>query len=228
MTYELLPKLNSLRWLSIESLDGEIWKDVKGWEGLYKISNYGRVKSCLRQVIQKSGKKRIYKEKIMKCFLTPRKYIRLSLEYNGVKKKYSVHRMVAEAFIDNPQNYTQINHKDENQSNNIADNLEWCDAKYNMTYGSRIERTRLKTLNNPKNSKPVLQYTFDGKLIKEYPSIMETRRLFGNHVSEVCLHKCLSVYGYYWIYKGDNFDEWKKVHEMNFGKHKPGKIKKTI
>ena len=90
------------------------------------------------------------------------------------------------------------------------------------------ERLIKTSTNNPKNSKPVLQYTFDGKLIKEYPSIMETRRLYGSHVSEVCKHKCMSVFGYYWTYKDDDFNEWKKIHEEKFKKHKSWKIKKTI
>lgn len=228
MKYEDLPEFNSERWLDITPLKDEIWKKIEGWGGAYEISNYGRVKSCMRLVRQKNGRVRKYKEKIMRCFLTPLNYVRLSLEKNGIKRKFSVHQLVGKAFIDNPKRYKQINHKDENPQNNTVDNLEWCNAKYNLNYGTRIKRFIQTSTNNPKNSKPVLQYTFEGELIKEYPSIMETRRLYGNHVSEVCLHKCMSVYGYYWIYKGDDFNKWKAIHEQKFKKHKPWKIKKKI
>ena len=228
MKYNDMPGFNTKRWFDITPLDGEIWRKIEGWDDAYEISNYGRVKSCYRLVKQKNGRIRPYKEKIMKCFLTPLNYVRLNLEKDGFKKKFFVHQLVAKAFIDNPLNYTQINHKDENPQNNIVDNLEWCDAKYNLNYGTRIERLIKTSTNNPKNSKPVLQYTFDGKLIKEYPSIMETRRLYGSHVSEVCKHKCMSVFGYYWTYKDDDFNEWKKIHEEKFKKHKSWKIKKTI
>lgn len=228
LEYSNLPILNSDRWLKTTSLNGEIWKEVKGWEGIYQVSNYGRVKSCFRYVKQSNGKIRHYKEKIMKTFLTKTKYVRLSLEKDGIKRKYFVHQLVATAFIENPNNYKQINHKDENPINNTVCNLEWCDSKYNLNYGTRIERIKLKTINNPKNSKPILQYTFDGQFVKEYPSVMETRRLFGTHVNEVCNHKCMSVYGYYWIFKGDDFEKWKTIHEHKFKKHKPWKIKKKI
>lgn len=228
LKYSDLPILNSDRWLDISSLNGELWKEVKGWEGIYQISNYGRVKSCYRYVKQSNGRVRHYKEKIMKCFFTKRKYVRLSLEKDGFKRKYFVHQLVAMTFIENPNNYEQINHKDENPTNNTVDNLEWCNAKYNINYGSRIERIKIISTNNPKNSKPVLQYTFDGQFVKEYPSVMETRRLFGNHVSEVCNHQCMSVYGYYWIFKGEDFKKWEKMHKDKFKKHKPWKIKKII
>lgn len=113
----------------------EIWVDIKGYEGLYQVSNLGRVKSLER--IDSLGHKR--KEKIFK----PQKnkgYLRVSLWKDGKGKKYSIHRLVAIAFIPNPDNLPEVNHKDENKFNNNVDNLEWCTVAYNNTYGTRIQR----------------------------------------------------------------------------------------
>ena len=87
MKYEDLPEFNSERWLDITPLKDEIWKKIEGWGGAYEISNYGRVKSCMRLVRQKNGRVRKYKEKIMRCFLTPLNYVRLSLEKKRYQKK---------------------------------------------------------------------------------------------------------------------------------------------
>lgn len=107
----------------------EIWKDIKGYEGLYQVSNYGRVKSFKHN-----------KEKLRKEVKDNMGYLIVNLSKNGNKKIYKIHRLVAEAFLQNPNNYPQVNHKDENKINNRADNLEWCTAKYNSNYGTRNER----------------------------------------------------------------------------------------
>ena len=136
----------------------EYWKPVVGYEGHYQVSNFGRVKSL------KFGK-----EKILKQYIRGGYYY-VCLSKNGIIKKYSVHRLVAQAFLDNPNNLPQINHKDENKTNNNVDNLEWCDAKYNTNFGTCIERR------SKKKSKTVLQYTLDGKFVREWPSTMECER----------------------------------------------------
>lgn len=114
----------------------EIWKKIKGYED-YEISNLGRVKS--------------YKLNKRGNILTPAKYgigyFHIVLNNNGVKT-LAVHRLVAQAFIPNPNNYSQINHKDENPSNNNVNNLEWCDAKYNNNYGHHGEKISNATLNH--------------------------------------------------------------------------------
>ena len=94
----------------------EIWKDKKDYEGHYQVSNLGRVKSI------KFGKEIILKQKIRGG------YYSVGLSKNGIVKTYYVHRLVAEAFIDNPNNYKEVNHKDECKSNNIVSNLEWCEV----------------------------------------------------------------------------------------------------
>ena len=104
----------------------EIWRPVIGYEGLYEVSSYGRVRS-------------LKKNKVIKFFLKGG-YPYCGLFSDGKQKNHQIHRLVAQAFIPNPDNLPQVNHKDEDKTNNIVDNLEWCDRKYNMNYGSRTER----------------------------------------------------------------------------------------
>ena len=133
----------------------EIWKDIKGYEGLYQISNQGRVKSL--------NYRRTGKEHLMIQETTPRGYKKIRFLDH---KKYFVHRLVAEAFIPNPDNLPQVNHKDEDKTNNHADNLEWCTKLYNINYGNGII----------KRCKKVYQYTMDGELVKEWESAAECAR----------------------------------------------------
>ena len=166
----------------------EIWKDKKDYEGLYMVSNWGRVKSI------KFGKERILK-------LTKDKdgYLIVNLYKNNKSKTFKVHRLVAEAFLPNSYNLPQVNHKDENPQNNIVTNLEWCDAKYNNNYGTRNKRIG-KSNTNGKRSKPVLQYTLDGKFVREWESYRECKRNGFNHVSECCRGKRKSCGGFIWRY----------------------------
>lgn len=114
----------------------EIWKDVVGFEGYYKVSNLGNVLSLRRKY---SG------EHLMSPSLDSLGYAVVCLRKNGYKGNKKVHRLVAEAFIPNTDNLPQINHKDENKANNRVDNLEWCDCKYNVNYGTAIQR-RVETV----------------------------------------------------------------------------------
>lgn len=160
----------------------EIFKDIEGYEGFYQISNFGRVYSIKRN-----------------RFLNPSKdkdgYLQIGLSKDGKEKKYKIHRLVALAFLLNPHNLPQVNHKDENKTNNKVDNLEFCTAKYNSNYGSR----------NEKNSKPVLQLTKDSELVAEYPSMKDAERQ--TRISQSSISRCCrgkrykSCGGYLWKYK---------------------------
>ena len=110
----------------------EIFKDIEGYEGLYQISNYGNVKSL--------GNCKYKKDKILKYSKDKDGYLYVGLCKNGKHKYIKIHRLVAEAFIENPNNYQQVNHKDEDKTNNHVTNLEWCTPKYNSNYGTRIQR----------------------------------------------------------------------------------------
>ena len=111
----------------------EEWRDIKGYEGKYQVSNLGRVKSL-------KNCKGNCREKILKLRPNKNGYIRIELYIYGKNKKFPVHRLVAAAFIPNPDNYKEVNHKDEDKTNNRVDNLEWCTRKYNANYGTMDKR----------------------------------------------------------------------------------------
>ena len=110
----------------------EIWKDIKGYEGLYQVSNMGRIKSLNYRNTGEEG--------ILRHSLDSYGYLKVTLHKNGKQKYFRIHRLVAETFIPNVNNLPEVNHIDENKENNHVENLEWCDRKYNNNYGSRNER----------------------------------------------------------------------------------------
>lgn len=117
----------------------EVWKQIKEFEGLYEVSNLGNVRSVDRFVNHSKGGKSLKKGKILKPSIG-NGYLAVILSKNNILVRKNIHRLVAEAFIPNPYNLKQINHKDENKLNNIFTNLEWCDCKYNINYGSALNR----------------------------------------------------------------------------------------
>lgn len=120
----------------------EIWRPIVGYEGLYEVSSYGRVRSLDKYVKSKSESYRLIKGKILIGSITKDGYARCLIRVNGVGRSYFVHKLVADAFLSNPDNLPEVNHRDEDKINNRVDNLEWCDHKYNMNYGTRQERFR--------------------------------------------------------------------------------------
>lgn len=122
----------------------EIWKPVVGYEGLYEVSSLGRVRSLDRY----DSNNHFLKGRILRLCVDTKGYLKVGLSSNGKVKTYMVHRMVVEAFIPNPDNLPEVNHIDEDKKNNRVDNLEMCDRKYNMNYGSRMDKVRDKRLKN--------------------------------------------------------------------------------
>ena len=164
----------------------EIWKDIPGYEGLYQVSNTGKVKSL--------NYMKTRKEKIMKPDKHSSGYFKVILSKDGEKKSYFIHRLVASSFVQNESLfYNEINHIDECKTNNCASNLEWCDHIYNMNFGTRVERiTKAK-------SKTVICIE-TGKI---YPSTRYIERKFGfynSYISKCCRGKIESAYGYHWQY----------------------------
>lgn len=122
----------------------EEWRPVVGYEGLYEVSNTGQVRSLDKY----DSINRFYEGRILKLFADRLGYLRVQLYSNSKRKSFLVHRLVAQAFIPNPDNLPQVNHRDEDPSNDNVENLEWCDGKYNVNYGTRIDRIRDIRLKN--------------------------------------------------------------------------------
>lgn len=114
----------------------EIWKDIEDYKGLYQVSNLGRVRSLER--VDSNGHS--VKEKVLASFPNRNGYLKVNLYRDRNIKQVSVHRLVAAAFLDNPDNLPEVNHIDEDKGNNLVENLEWCTASYNTNYGTRNER----------------------------------------------------------------------------------------
>ena len=126
----------------------EEWRPIEGYEGLYEISSYGRVRSLDKYVKSKSESYRLHKGKVLSPEKNTRGYLSVVLSYNGKHKTITVHRLVAQAFLPNPDNLPEINHKDEDKTNNNVTNLEWCDHKYNVNYGTRNIRAKETAIKN--------------------------------------------------------------------------------
>ena len=173
----------------------EEWKEIKGYPN-YMVSNKGNVKSL--------NYRHTGREKMLKLSVNKRGYLDVKLCKNGKHKNFRINRLVAEAFIPNPNDYPCVNHKNEIKDDNRVENLEWCDAKYNNNFGTRKERVAEKQING-KCSKPVLQIDkTTNKLIAEYPSLREVKRQLGiNHtsISQCCNGKRNTAGGYKWQYK---------------------------
>ena len=185
----------------------EVWKDIEGFEGLYQVSNLGRIKSLPKKngcCIQKN-------EKIMKQFDNKNGYLCLSLSKNNKWKTYVVHQLVANAFLDRNNfksmnyenkekiniNKLDINHKNENKKDNRVENLEYCTRSYNNCY-----RNKIKIITD-KISKKVNQYDLQGNFIKMWKSTREVERTLGiNHtsISFCCNGKYKKAGGYIWKY----------------------------
>ena len=133
----------------VQDIEGEEWKDIKGYEDAYQISSTGRVRSKGRHVVYKNGRRCYKKPQIIKQSHINSGYKIVNLHgKEGLLYHRLVHRLVAEHFIPNPNNLEQVNHKDENKHNNDAQNLEWCTRKYNNNYGSNQERRIQSRLRN--------------------------------------------------------------------------------
>jgi hypothetical protein len=182
----------------------ENWKPVKGYEGIYEVSDLGRVRSIDRVVADSRGCVHPVKGRIMKTGLHYKGYVRLMLS-NGQEREHGhfVHRLVAEAFIPNPDGLPEVNHKDENKANNRADNLEWCTHRANSQYGSRGARIGAWHLQNSPRRVAINQLTMDGQYIQTFPSQAEAaRQVHGSQgtIASVVGRKKKSAYGYKWEY----------------------------
>ena len=162
-----------------------IWKDIKGYEGIYEISNHGVIKN------KKTNK-------VKKQYIDCVGYYVVSLCKNNISKPKRVHCIIAETFIPNPLNLPCINHKDENKLNNNIENLEWCTKGYNNRYGSRVQRI------TQKRKKKILQIDSNGVTVKEWDSIKEAANELGCNETQISRYArgvIKGMYkGFYWKY----------------------------
>ena len=176
----------------------EIWKDIDGYEGLYQISNLGRVKSL--KYHNNKFKLTVSREKILKPCIHSNYYC-VILTKNKNHKNYSVHRLVAQAFIPNPKNLPCVNHKDENKLNNEVSNLEWCTYKYNSNYGIGAEKAKTIAKINIINNSKAVQCVETGVI---YKSAAEAERLTGiraSSISQARNGKYKTAGGFHWKFK---------------------------
>ena len=213
--------------LDIDTLPGEIWKDIgtiKGinFEGLYKVSNLGRIKSLSRLITNINNKNkeinRLKKENILKQSNKNTEYYQVGLSKNGKQHTKKVHKLVATAFCKNndPKNNNCVNHIDENKLNNCAYNLEWCTQQYNINYGTARQRQK-ETLKekykngeiNYPNKKPIIQLSLLGNFIARYDSITDASKSGFNResINRCCLCEAKKHKGYIWMYESEYTEE---------------------
>lgn len=177
----------------------EVWKDIAGYEGLYQVSNFGRVKSLDRYVPHSSLGRKFCKGCIMSLHINNAGYCTVNLCKDNKYKSFDIQRLVALAFIPNPNNLPEVNHKDENKLNNSVENLEWVTKSGNNRYGSKLKRQREKIL------KKVLQYDLQGNFIREWASAIDAERdiagKFTGAISKCANGRSKTSYGYIWRFK---------------------------
>lgn len=159
----------------------EIWKNVKGYEGLYEVSNFGRVKS-------------LRKEKILKLGRDKKGYLIVGLCKNGKQRTFKAHRLVTEHFLNNPYNLPYVNHKDGNKTNNNVSNLEWCTQKENIQHA---------IANDLFPHKKIYQYDLQGNFIREWENILDVEKelkIFHSNISNCCNGIRKTTGGFKWRY----------------------------
>lgn len=168
------------------------WRGIKDYEGYYQVSDTGLVRSLDRNIIYSDGRKYIKKGKILRLKKDRNGYPRVELYRNNKCRGFYVHRLVAEAFIPNPTNLPQVNHKDENILNNNVNNLEWCDGKYNVRYSIAVK---------------VSQFDKSGNYIKTWNCIQDVTQELGissSHIVMCCKKRMKSAGGFCWNYASDD------------------------
>lgn len=200
------------------SINGEEWREIEEFDGLYLISNFGRIFNVRRGEIKKTSDPKLHRGyEIARFSINRKNYVR------------QVHRLVAIAFIPNPNNLPQVNHKDEVRNNNNVNNLEWCTGKYNCNYGSRNKKLSERniglkkginitdkhklniSINSPRN-RAVFQYNLDGEFVACFRSTREAARVNGfksqGPISQNANRKLKQAYKYIWRYKDDEENEY--------------------
>ena len=177
--------------------ENEIWKVIPNYEN-YEASNFGRIRSIDRVVKRDRYTTRKIKGKILQQFAKNSGYLQVNLSKNSKIETKTVHRLVAITFLENTNNYTDINHKDENKHNNNVSNLEWCNYEYNNTYKD-IHLRR----NKDNTTRKVIQYDLDMNEIKRWNTITDASKEFNTNIANIikcCKGERNHCCGFKWRY----------------------------
>lgn len=187
----------------------EIWENIKGYEGIYQVSNLGNIKS-VNHYVMNNGIKQLRKGNVLKKNINVWGYEGVVLYKNGIGKRHTVHRLVANAFINNPDNKKEINHIDGNKLNNCVSNLEWCTRSENMkhSYRTGLEKTPILSGKDNLRSKAIIQYDLNDNYIREFESMGMASTFLKNKSADRSISKCCNglrktAYGYKWRFKSE-------------------------
>lgn len=218
--YEIV-NVNSPKWLSLNDLKNEIWVDIKDFEGLYQVSNYGRVKSLKR----KTGNNICYKDRILKQGKNSNGYWLVILCKDHKRYTRKVHTLVGKTFIPNTENKPILDHVEpvDIDCNNCVYNLRWFTMKENTQHSIVLGRNspppkQSKKGITHKQSKPVIQWTKDDRFIKQWGSLHEIERDLGYArccITDVCKGKTKLAYNFRWTFGIYNEREVNNTDENN-------------
>ena len=191
-------------------MENEIWKDIEGYEGMYQVSNLGRVRSLDRYYTKPHPRngvptKYFKRGSIITNHTLRNGYTNVMLKFEGGKKNFMVHRLVAKAFVPGYFEGADVNHKDSNRQNNHADNLEWMTRRDNLMYNNDKNASAMEQIHRSQR-KPIIQMTMDGEYIREWPSIYAAHLALGldsKSISGACRQRygMKTCGGYRWKFK---------------------------
>lgn len=184
-------------------MEKELWKSIEGYDGLYEISTLGRVKRLSRISTDSMGRVMLYKEKLMAVQISKSTgYPYVCLTKDGVSKAYNIHTLIAKAFIPNPDNLPCVNHIDENRSNSVLSNLEWCSYSYNNSYGSANKKRKLSLRDTLiGRHKIIYQFTKTGELLNVFDcGVAQLEEKLGYSIKDCLIGKCKTANGYVFSY----------------------------
>ena len=192
-------------------MDDERWRWVVGYEGLYMVSDQGRVMSVPKRAARSNGYMASYDGQILSPSNNTNGYPSVNLHRGGRGRTRAVHRLVAEAFVPNPEGLSSVNHIDEDKTNNSAENLEWCTVGYNNDYGTRQQRVQI----NQKQRRAVCMMSLDGEVLRDFPTCLSAARYItgessgksqrvrvtDNNIRRACRLHQHKAYGYRWEFQ---------------------------